>query len=106
MNEKILLMDRGPMQDSLKTFIFRHLRKRRWDERQLAEQQTTKHRFEARKSCVFDARNYRLAREFPMSAVARLVWPAIISKRRSNIFGSTWFKKFRDGHLTDWLPSK
>jgi hypothetical protein len=37
MNGKVLLMNRGPMPDSLKTFVYRQLRKRRWDERQLAE---------------------------------------------------------------------
>jgi hypothetical protein len=106
MNEKVLLMEHGPIPDSLKTFVYRHLRKRRWDERKFAEQQTTKHRFEARKSCVSDARNYRIAREFPISAIARLDWSAIISRRRSNMFGSTWFKKFRDDHLKRWLPGK
>jgi hypothetical protein len=34
---------------------------RRRDERRLAEQRTTKHQFQARKSCVADARSYRIA---------------------------------------------
>jgi hypothetical protein len=91
-------MDRGPMPDSLKTFVYRQLRKRRRVERLLAEQRTTKHQLEARKSCVADARNYRIAREFPISAVAQLDWEAIFSRHRSNIFGSGWLKKFRDDH--------
>jgi hypothetical protein len=98
MNGKVLSMDRGPMPDSLKTFVYRQLRKRRRVERLLAEQRTTKHQVEARKSCVADARNYRIAREFPISAVAQLDWEAIFSRHRSNIFGSGWLKKFRDDH--------
>src|SRR5213080_2779170 len=106
MNGKVLLMDRDRIPDSLRTFVYRQLRKRRWDERQLAEQRTTKHYLEARKSCVADARNYRIAREFPISAIGQLDWKAIISSRRSNIFGSAWLKKFRDDHLKHWLPAK
>src|SRR6266513_2621382 len=60
MNAKVLLMDRDRIPDSLRTFVYRQLRKRRWDERQLAEQRTTKHDLEARKSCIPDARNYRV----------------------------------------------
>ena len=106
MNGKVLLMNRGPMPDSLKTFVYRQLRKRRWDERQLAEQRTTKHQLEAKKPCVADARNYRIARDFPISAGAQLDWKAIISNRRSNVFGGAWLKKFRDDHLKHWLPAK
>jgi hypothetical protein len=39
----------------------------RRDERRLAEQRTTKHQVEARKSCIADSRTYRIAREFPLS---------------------------------------
>jgi hypothetical protein len=99
-------MNRGPMPDNLRTFVYRQLRRRRWDERQLAEQRTTKHQFEARKSCVSDARNYRIAREFPISAVAQLDWKAIISSRPSNIFGIAWLKKFRNDRPKRWLIAK
>jgi len=106
MNAKVLLMDRDRIPDSLRTFVYRQLRKRRWDERQLAEQRTTKHHLEARKSCIHDARSYRVAREFPISAIGQLDWRAIISSRRSNIFGGAWLKRFRDDHLKHWLPAK
>ncbi len=45
-----------------KTLIDRTIRKQRCEERHLAEQRTTKYRFQARKSCIRDARSYRLAR--------------------------------------------
>ncbi len=44
-----------------KIFVDRTIRERRQNERQLAERRTTKHRLEARKSCIADARNYRVA---------------------------------------------
>jgi virulence-associated protein VapD len=44
---------------------------RRRDERRLAEQRTTKHQFQAIKSCVADARSYRIARRLPLLAAAR-----------------------------------
>ena len=106
MNGKVLLMGRDLIPDSLKTFVYRQLRKRRWDERELAELRTTKHQLEARKSCVADARNYRIAREFPISAVAQLDWKTIVPTHRPNIFGTAWLKKFGDDHLKHWLSAK
>ena len=46
---------------SFKTFIDRKICERRRDERRLCEHCTTKHRLQARKSCVADARSYRVA---------------------------------------------
>jgi hypothetical protein len=51
-------------------FLDRKIGEQRRDERRLAEQRTTKHRFQARKSCVADARSYRVARRLPVLAVA------------------------------------
>jgi len=47
--------------DSFKTFVDREIHERRRDERRLGEHRTTKHQLQARKSCVADARSYRLA---------------------------------------------
>jgi hypothetical protein len=105
-NGKVPLISRDWIQDSFKTFVYRQMRKRRLDERRLAEQRTTKHQFEARKSCVADARSYRIAREFPLSAAAQLDWKTLIPASRSNIFGSAWLKKFRDDQFTHWLTGK
>ena len=51
--------------------VDRSIREQRRDERRLAEQRTTKHRFQARKSCIADARSYRVARRLPVLAVAQ-----------------------------------
>jgi hypothetical protein len=40
----------------------RTIREQRREERRLAEQRATKHQFRARSSCIFDGRNYRIAR--------------------------------------------
>ena len=42
--------------DSFKALVGRKMGERRRDKRRLAEQRTTKHQFQARKSCVADAR--------------------------------------------------
>ena len=47
---------------TLKTLVDRTIRKQRREERRLAEQRTTKYRFQARQSCIPDARSYRIAR--------------------------------------------
>ena len=44
------------------TLVDRTIREQRGEERRLAEQRPTKHRFQARNSCVMDGRNYRIAR--------------------------------------------
>jgi hypothetical protein len=61
MNGKFLLFGRDKIENSLMGFVDRKIGEQRRDEQRLAEQRTTKHRFQARKSCVADARSYRLA---------------------------------------------
>jgi hypothetical protein len=90
MNGKLRLFGRDGIPDSLKTLVYRQLRRRRWDDRQLAELSTTMHQLAARKSCVADARNYRIAREFPISAAAQLDWKTMVPNRRPSLFGSAW----------------
>lgn len=106
MNGKVPLISRDRIQDSFKTLVDRQMRKRRRDERRLAEQRATKHQFEARKSCVADARSYRIAREFPVSAAAQLDWKALIPAGRPNMLGSAWLKKFRGDQFRHWLTAK
>jgi hypothetical protein len=71
MNEMFSLFGRGQIEDCLKHVVDRKIRDQRRDERRLAEQRTTKHQLWARKSCVADARSYRVARRFQMLAVAQ-----------------------------------
>ena len=59
------------IENSFMHFVDRSIREQRRDERRLAEQRTTKHRFQARNSCIADARSYRVARRFPVLAVAQ-----------------------------------
>ena len=70
MNRRFLLFGRDEIENSLVRFAVRKIREQRRDERRLAEQRATKHRIHARKSCVADARSYRIAREFSVLAVA------------------------------------
>jgi hypothetical protein len=58
---QLLLGHEDQLGNDFRTLIDRKIRQRRQNERQLAERRTTKHRLEARKSCVADARNYRVA---------------------------------------------
>jgi hypothetical protein len=51
--------------------VDRSIREQRREERRLAERRAIKHRFHARKSCVADARSYRVARRLPVLAVAQ-----------------------------------
>src|SRR5947207_11098427 len=46
------------IQFSLRTLIDRTIRQQRREERRLAEQRATTHRFQARNSCILDGRNY------------------------------------------------
>lgn len=71
MNGKFLLFSRDEVEASITRFVSRKMRELRWDERRLAEQRTTKHQFQAKKSCIADARNYRVARRLPVLAVAQ-----------------------------------
>jgi hypothetical protein len=59
------------VEHSLKTLVDRKSREQRREERRLAEQRTTKHRFQARKSCIADARNYRVARQLRLLVTAQ-----------------------------------
>jgi hypothetical protein len=59
---KLLLIGRGnQVGDNFKTFVERTTRERRRDERRLGEYRMTHHQPQARKSCVADARSYRVA---------------------------------------------
>jgi hypothetical protein len=78
MKEKFSLISRDRVRDDFKTLVDRQTRKQRRDERWFAEQRTTKHQLKARKSCIADARNYRVARHFPVSVAAKLDWKTLI----------------------------
>jgi hypothetical protein len=65
--------------------VDRKIREQRFDERRLAERRTTKHQFQARKSCIVDARRYRIAREFLVSIVTQLDWNNLIRRRSKYI---------------------
>ena len=68
---KLHLFGRRWVDHSFGTLVNRKIRERRRQERRFAEQRTTKHRLEAIKSCIADARSYRVARNLPMLADAR-----------------------------------
>jgi hypothetical protein len=68
MNGTFLLFGRDESENSLMRFVDRKIREHRRDERRLAEQRSTKHRVQARNSCIADARNYRVARRLPLLA--------------------------------------
>ena len=103
MNRKSLF-SRGEIDNSLVRFVDRKISERRWDERRLAEQRTTKHRFQARKSCVADARSYRVAPRFP-GVLAQIDWQALIP-RRPYLLEIGWLKKLRYDQLKHWLIAK
>ena len=71
MNGRFPLFGRDQIGNSFMHLVDRSIREQRRDERRLAEQRTTKHRFQARKSCIADARSYRVARRLPVLAVAQ-----------------------------------
>jgi hypothetical protein len=71
MNGKFRLFGRGDIENSFMHLVDRSMREQRRDERRLAEQRATGHRFQARKSCVVDARSYRVARRLALLAIAR-----------------------------------
>src|SRR4029453_11391354 len=103
MNGKLLLFGRTEIENSLVRFADRMVSEQRRDERRLAEQRTTKHLFQARKSCIADARNYRIARRFPTSAIAQFDWKALIPTCRTYLFGFGWLRKLRNEH---WQSAK
>jgi hypothetical protein len=103
MNGKFLLFGRDETENSLMYFVDRKIREQRRNERRFAEQRTTKHKVQARNSCIADARSYRVARRFPTLAVAQFDWKALIPTRRTYLFGIDWLKKLRNEH---WLTAK
>jgi hypothetical protein len=74
MNWKLYLFGWDQVEHSFKTLIDRRARERRWEERRLAEQRPTMHQVWARKSCIADARSYRLARPLPLLTTAQFNW--------------------------------
>jgi hypothetical protein len=92
-----------PVQDAFKNLADRKIRERRREERRLAAQQTTKHQLEARKSCVADARSYRVARQLPVPAAAQFEWKTLISVERFTKIGSACLKKFGNHQFKRWL---
>jgi len=71
MNGKFRLFGRGDIENSFMHLVDRSMREQRREERRLAEQRATKHGFQARKSCVADARSYRVARRLALLAIAQ-----------------------------------
>lgn len=59
---KLHLFVRDWVEQSFKTLVDRTIREQRREERRLAERRATKHQLQARKSCIPDARSYRVAR--------------------------------------------
>ena len=76
--KKLHLFGRDQVEHSFKNLVDRRIRERGREERRFADQRTTKYRLQARKSCIADARSYRVARRFPMSPVAKLDWILLI----------------------------
>jgi hypothetical protein len=95
-----------PVHDDFKNLADRKIRERHRDERRLAEQQTTKHQLEARKSCVADARRYRVARQLPVPAAAQFEWKTLIPVERFTKIGSAWLKKFGNHQFKRWRDSE
>jgi hypothetical protein len=106
MNGKFLLFGRDEVENSFMRFVDRKIGEQRRDERRHAEQRTTKHRLQARKSCIADARSYRVARRLPVIAVAQFDWKALIPTCRTYLFGIGWLKKLRNDQLKHWLTAK
>ena len=100
--EKRRLIGWEPLQDHFKNLVDRTIRERRRDERRLAEQRATKHQLQARKSCVADARSYRVARRLPVPAAAQFEWKTLIPLEELNKVGSTCLKKFGDHQFKLW----
>ena len=69
--KELQLFGRDWVEHSFKPLVVRKIREQRREERRLAEQRTTKHHFQARKSCIADAQSYRVARRLPLLATAQ-----------------------------------
>jgi hypothetical protein len=105
MNGKFLLFGRDETESSLIRFVDRKISEQRREERRFAEQRTTKYRVQARSSCIADARSYRVARRFPLLAIAQFDWKALIPTRRTYLFGIGWLQKLRSDQLKNWQPA-
>ena len=106
MNWEKLHFGRNQVQDRLNALVERTIRERRREERRLVEQRIIGHRLQARKSCVADARSYRVARRLPVLAPAQFDWKTLISVERLNKVRSACFDKFRDHQFERWLSAK
>jgi len=62
----------GWTEHRFKALVDRKIRERRREDRRLAERRATKHQALAIKSCIADARNYRVARKVPVLSMAHL----------------------------------
>src|SRR5215469_11171116 len=56
---------------NFRALVDRTLREQRCEERRLAEQRSTKHRFQATNSCILNGQNYRIARRLLLLATAQ-----------------------------------
>jgi tRNA U38,U39,U40 pseudouridine synthase TruA len=101
--EKRHLIARKPLQGPFKNLVDRTIRERRRDERRVAEQRGTKHQLQARKSCVADARSYRIARRLPVPVTAQFEWKTLIPLEQLNKVGSACLKKLGDHQFKHWL---
>jgi hypothetical protein len=106
MNGKFPLFGRDEIENSFMHLVDRSIRKQRREQRRLAEQRATKHRLQARKSCIADARSYRVARRLPVLGVAQFDWKSLIPTRRTYLFGIGSLKKLQNDQLKHWLTAK
>jgi ribosomal protein S14 len=65
------LFGRARVEYTFRTIVDRTIHERRHEERRLAEQRATKHKFQARNSCILDGRNYRIAHRLLLLARAQ-----------------------------------
>ena len=64
------LFGRGWAEHKFGTLVNRNIRERHREALRFAEQRTTKHQLQAIKSCVADARSYRVARNLSALVIA------------------------------------
>jgi len=81
MNVNFPLFGRNRIENSFKGLVDRKIREQRRDERRYAEQRITTHQVRARKSCVADARSYRVARRLPVLAITQFEGTTPISRQ-------------------------
>lgn len=105
MNWERLHFGRDQVQDRFKALVERTIRERRREERRLAEQPIRRHRLQAKKSCVADARSYRVARRSPVPIAEPFDWRTLIPMEKLDNLRSIWVKKFRDQQFTRWLTA-